>query len=157
MSFGLGLSLRCRARFAACFSASALRFGSQRARRVVAVDDDEAAGAVLGAARAVEPHREAQEDADPEQALLQRGGQLGEELPARNPGAEWTWIIDPIDGTLQFAAGLPNYGSLVALCHHGVPKLGVMIIVFWASMGFMTRTAHCQRRSYAADATIITR
>jgi histidinol phosphatase-like enzyme (inositol monophosphatase family) len=53
-------------------------------------------------------------------------GILGEELPIRNPGAEWMWVIDPIDGTRQFAAGLPNYGSLIALCHHGVPELGII-------------------------------
>lgn len=53
-------------------------------------------------------------------------GVLGEELPARNPDASWQWVIDPIDGTNQFAAGLPNYGSLIALCHGGVPMLGVI-------------------------------
>jgi inositol-phosphate phosphatase / L-galactose 1-phosphate phosphatase / histidinol-phosphatase len=53
-------------------------------------------------------------------------GILGEELPVRNPDAEWMWVIDPIDGTRQFAAGLPNYGSLIALCHHGVPQLGII-------------------------------
>ena len=53
-------------------------------------------------------------------------GIIGEELPPGNPGAHWTWVIDPIDGTLHFAAGLPNYGSLVALCHHGVPQLGII-------------------------------
>jgi histidinol phosphatase-like enzyme (inositol monophosphatase family) len=68
-----------------------------------------------------------------EQALRERieaefpeHGILGEELPIRNPGARWMWVIDPIDGTRQFAAGLPNYGSLIALCHHGVPQLGII-------------------------------
>lgn len=53
-------------------------------------------------------------------------GILGEELPVRNPDAEWLWVIDPIDGTNQFAAGLPNYGSLIALCRRGVPQLGII-------------------------------
>ena len=53
-------------------------------------------------------------------------GVLGEELPVRNPNAEWIWVIDPIDGTHQFAAGLPVYGSLIALCRYGVPQLGVI-------------------------------
>ena len=53
-------------------------------------------------------------------------GILGEELPGRNPDAECCWVIDPIDGTSQFAAGLPNYGSLIALCRHGVPQLGII-------------------------------
>ena len=53
-------------------------------------------------------------------------GILGEELPPHNPEAEWCWVIDPIDGTNQFAAGLPVYGSLIALCRRGVPQLGVI-------------------------------
>ncbi len=53
-------------------------------------------------------------------------GILGEEYGPRNPDAEWTWLIDPIDGTRQFAAGLPNFGILLALCHGAVPRLGVI-------------------------------
>jgi len=53
-------------------------------------------------------------------------GILGEELPGRNLAAEWCWVIDPIDGTSQFATGLPNYGSLIALCRRGVPQLGII-------------------------------
>ena len=53
-------------------------------------------------------------------------GVLGEELPAHNADAEWIWVIDPIDGTNQYAAGLPNFGCLIALCRHGVPNLGVI-------------------------------
>ena len=53
-------------------------------------------------------------------------GILGEELPECNPDAEWCWVIDPIDGTSQFAAGLPNYGSLIALCRRGMPQLGII-------------------------------
>jgi len=53
-------------------------------------------------------------------------GVLGEELPSYNPDAEWVWVIDPIDGTNQFAAGLSNFGSLIALCRNGEPKLGII-------------------------------
>lgn len=51
---------------------------------------------------------------------------LGEEYGHdRRPGA-FTWVIDPIDGTRQFAARLMNFGVLVALCVEGVPILGVI-------------------------------
>lgn len=33
--------------------------------------------------------------------------------------AEWSWIIDPIDGTTSFIEGLPGYGLQAALCHKG--------------------------------------
>ncbi|MCH8168745.1 MAG: phosphatase [Proteobacteria bacterium] len=53
-------------------------------------------------------------------------GVLGEEYGSRDLEAEWVWVVDPIDGTRQFAAGLPNYGILIALCQHGRPLLGVI-------------------------------
>jgi histidinol-phosphatase len=40
---------------------------------------------------------------------------LGEELGGDVEGAEFYWIIDPIDGTTAFTRGLPNFGTLVAL------------------------------------------
>lgn len=53
-------------------------------------------------------------------------GILGEEADSENPDAEWCWILDPIDGTAAFVAGMPVYGSLIALAHRGQPCLGVM-------------------------------
>ena len=55
-------------------------------------------------------------------------GILGEESAPTRADADWLWVIDPIDGTSQFAAGLPNYGSLIALCWQGSPKLGVICL-----------------------------
>jgi histidinol-phosphatase len=68
-----------------------------------------------------------------ERALRQRiddeypnHGVLGEEFGSHDLDAEWVWVVDPVDGTRQFAAGLPNYGILIALCHHGHPVLGII-------------------------------
>jgi myo-inositol-1(or 4)-monophosphatase len=33
--------------------------------------------------------------------------------------SEWTWLIDPIDGTNNVALGIPLCGSCVTLCHNG--------------------------------------
>jgi myo-inositol-1(or 4)-monophosphatase len=38
----------------------------------------------------------------------------------------YTWIIDPIDGTTNFAAGLPLHCVSIGLCHHGIPVMGVV-------------------------------
>lgn len=38
----------------------------------------------------------------------------------------YTWIIDPIDGTTNFAAGLPIHCVSIGLCHRGIPILGVV-------------------------------
>jgi myo-inositol-1(or 4)-monophosphatase len=35
--------------------------------------------------------------------------------------AEWTWLIDPLDGTNNVALGLPLFGVCVTLCHREIP------------------------------------
>jgi myo-inositol-1(or 4)-monophosphatase len=42
-------------------------------------------------------------------------GFRGEELPELNKDGEYTWMIDPIDGTKFFAAGVPLWSNTVAL------------------------------------------
>ncbi|MDO5647142.1 inositol monophosphatase family protein [Paracoccus sp. (in: a-proteobacteria)] len=53
-------------------------------------------------------------------------GILGEEYGAVEVGRSHVWVLDPIDGTRQFAAGLAHFGVLIALCRDGVPVLGVI-------------------------------
>lgn len=53
-------------------------------------------------------------------------GILGEEFPAVRPDAEWIWVLDPIDGTVAFMAGMPVHGTLIALAHRRVPVVGVI-------------------------------
>ena len=36
------------------------------------------------------------------------------------------WIVDPIDGTIEFAHGVPEYGISVALVEHGLPILAAV-------------------------------
>ena len=55
-------------------------------------------------------------------------GIIGEELTAVNPSAEFTWLLDPIDGTLAFLTGIPVYGTLISLLHDGFPILGIIDI-----------------------------
>ncbi len=50
----------------------------------------------------------------------------GEEFSVENEGAEYEWIIDPIDGTRGFICGLPTWGTLVGLTRHGAPVQGMM-------------------------------
>lgn len=42
------------------------------------------------------------------------------------PGGEWTWLVDPLDGTNNVAIGLPAYVVGLALCRSGRPMLGVV-------------------------------
>ena len=51
----------------------------------------------------------------------------GEEF-SQQIGAEYTWVLDPIDGTKSFISGMPLFGSLIALVHNEKPVLGIVDI-----------------------------
>lgn len=53
-------------------------------------------------------------------------GILGEEFENTNVGAEFVWVLDPIDGTAPFIAGIPVYGTLIGLAWNGKPFIGVI-------------------------------
>ncbi|MBS3942053.1 MAG: inositol monophosphatase [Actinobacteria bacterium] len=52
-------------------------------------------------------------------AALPAHGILSEEGSTVVPDTEWCWVIDPIDGTSNFTAGLPYWCVSVALAHRG--------------------------------------
>ena len=51
---------------------------------------------------------------------------LGEELGATAGDARRQWIIDPIDGTVAFARGIPLFTTLIALVVDGEPVVGII-------------------------------
>ena len=52
---------------------------------------------------------------------------LGEEFGGpQGPTRESLWVLDPIDGTTSFAAGLPIFGTLIAFLENGEPQIGVI-------------------------------
>lgn len=53
-------------------------------------------------------------------------GIIGEEYAAVNQGAAVQWVIDPIDGTKPFIAGLPLFGILIGVYCDGVAVAGVL-------------------------------
>ena len=53
-------------------------------------------------------------------------GIIGEEFEVENPNREYQWLLDPIDGTKNFIAGTPLFGSLITLLRFGKPILGVI-------------------------------
>ncbi len=53
-------------------------------------------------------------------------GIVGEEYGAERADAEFVWVLDPIDGTKSFICGVPLFGTLIALLHRGVAKIGVI-------------------------------
>jgi myo-inositol-1(or 4)-monophosphatase len=52
-------------------------------------------------------------------------GIFGEEFGETNKDSEYTWILDPIDGTKSFICGANSFGTLIGLLKNGEPILGV--------------------------------
>lgn len=111
--------------------------------RDFAVEIAQEAGAIA-CARFRAPHlleRQSKTDASPvtivdrntERALRTRieaawpeHGILGEEFPVKDTTGAYVWVLDPIDGTKGFSAGTHGFGTLIALCEHGAPIVGVI-------------------------------
>lgn len=53
---------------------------------------------------------------------------LGEEYGETAGSAPYRWIIDPIDGTKSFIAGVPLYGVLIGVEAEGEPAVGVIYL-----------------------------
>lgn len=55
-------------------------------------------------------------------------GVLSEEASHIFPSGDWCWIIDPIDGTTNFARGIPLWGISLGLLYQGTPVFGYVAI-----------------------------
>lgn len=53
-------------------------------------------------------------------------GILGEEFGTEHGSSAYDWVLDPIDGTRQFGAGLLNFASLIGICRDGIPVIGII-------------------------------
>lgn len=58
------------------------------------------------------------------QAAFPEHGVLSEEVEHIFPDREWCWIIDPIDGTTNFARGIPLWAISLGLLYRGTPVFG---------------------------------
>jgi myo-inositol-1(or 4)-monophosphatase len=53
-------------------------------------------------------------------------GFVGEEEGASVGKTPWQWVVDPIDGTLNYATGLPGAACSIALLRDGQPVIGAI-------------------------------
>ncbi len=53
-------------------------------------------------------------------------GVIGEEYGDDRPESEFVWVLDPVDGTRAFLAGLPLWTTLIGLRFRGEPVLGLI-------------------------------
>ncbi len=50
---------------------------------------------------------------------------IGEEFGHKKTNSDFTWVIDPIDGTRSFVIGNPTWSNLISLNYKGYPILGL--------------------------------
>ena len=50
---------------------------------------------------------------------------IGEEFGKKKSKSDYTWVIDPIDGTRSFVIGNPTWSNLISLNYKGDPILGL--------------------------------
>ena len=50
---------------------------------------------------------------------------IGEEFGHKKSNSDFTWVIDPIDGTRSFVIGNPTWSNLISLNFKGNPILGL--------------------------------
>ena len=63
---------------------------------------------------------------------------LGEEMGETKGNTDYRWLIDPIDGTVAFVAGVPLYSTLIGVEVRGVPAVGV---IYMPALGEMVSAA----------------
>lgn len=62
-------------------------------------------------------------------AILQNfpnDGIIGEEFENNISNNDWTWVLDPIDGTRAFVAGTATWGVLISAYKNNEPKIGII-------------------------------
>jgi myo-inositol-1(or 4)-monophosphatase len=57
-------------------------------------------------------------------------GVHGEEFGGPDLDSSWVWVLDPIDGTFNYAAGTPMAAILLGLLHDGDPVAGLTWLPF---------------------------
>ena len=63
-------------------------------------------------------------------------GIIGEELDEPETGeSDFVWVIDPVDGTLNFINGFPLFAASVGVLHQGRPVVGAV----WCSTSHALR------------------
>lgn len=56
---------------------------------------------------------------------------IDEEAGVIDSKSNFTWVIDPIDGTSNFASGLPHYGIMLGLLHKDIPIAGGVMLPYF--------------------------
>ena len=116
---------------------------------VVTIADKEAEASVLGYIREHFPSH----------------GIISEESGRDHEDSEWRWVVDPLDGTTNFAAGLPVFCVSIALEHNKEAVVGVVYAPYLDECFLAVRghgawmngkAIHCSTKSELSKAVVAT-
>lgn len=88
---------------------------------------------------------------------------LSEEDPAPTTRAEYVWMIDPLDGTTNYARRIPIFSVSLALTRRGSPIMGIVVDPMRRECFFAERgrgaylngvRIHASRRAHLAEAVV---
>ena len=55
-----------------------------------------------------------------------KDGIIGEEFKTKKTNSDFSWVIDPIDGTRSFVIGTPTWSNLISINYNNEPTLGLV-------------------------------
>jgi histidinol-phosphatase len=111
----------------------------------------DASPVTLADRRAEEKLRQCIERAFPEHGIL--GEEFGEVI-GRSP---YRWVLDPLDGTRSFIQGVPLYGVMLGLEHHGQVILGVVHFPALGDTIYAAKGQGCYWNGRRAHVSTVTR
>ncbi len=97
--------------------------------------------------------------------LLSEAGFVTEEDTIENMRAEYTWVIDPLDGTTNFLQQIPIFSVSVGLAHHSEAILGCVIDIMQGQAYYAWRDGgawrdgkpiHVSQKTHLEEAIIAT-
>ena len=59
---------------------------------------------------------------------------IDEEAGVINKNSDYTWVIDPIDGTSNFANNVPTYGVMIGLLEKNMPLAGGVVLPYFSEL-----------------------
>ena len=68
---------------------------------------------------------------------------IDEEAGIIDKKSEYTWVFDPIDGTSNYASGLPMYGVIIGLLKDWKPLIGAIALPAFGEIYYAERGKGC--------------
>ncbi|MDA2935927.1 inositol monophosphatase [Patescibacteria group bacterium AH-259-L05] len=79
---------------------------------------------------------------------------ISEETGFINPGSDYIWLVDSIDGTSGYAAGTPYFGTIIGVLQNYQPVMAGMYLPFYHDLYFAERNkgAYCNGKKISVTA-----